>query len=92
MRREGMTYFEMAVEMGASMFTARHRAQEARRRGMDCPEDVRRMRSKAPNDEVLLRLLERGASPKRIAAAAGVSRTTVYYWRKRAMRRVGGKL
>lgn len=86
LRRRGMTYGEIADSLGVCLQTALKRCRTARERGMDCPEDVRRMRSKSPSNRDLLALIEAGASAKRIAAAAGVPRTTAYYWINRAKR------
>ena len=86
LRRRGMTYGEIGDATGVTLQTALKRCRIARERGMDCPEDVRRMRSKAPSNEDLLALIDAGASVKQIAAAAGVPRTTAYYWVNRAKR------
>ena len=86
-----MTYEEIGDAMGVTMQTALRRCRAARERGMDCPEDVRRVRSKAPTNESLLALLNAGASAKQIAAAAGVSRGAVYYWINRARREVSAR-
>lgn len=91
LRRRGMTYEEIANSLGVCPKTALRRCRAARKRGMDCPEDVRRVRSKAPTNGELLALLDAGASAKQIAAAAGVSRGTVYYWIERARREVSAR-
>lgn len=91
LRRRGMTYEEIANSLGVCPKTALRRCRAARERGMDCPEDVRRVRSKAPTNGELLALLDAGASAKQIAAAAGVSRGTVYYWINRARREVSAR-
>lgn len=91
LRRRGMTYEEIAYSLGVCPKTALRRCRAARERGMDCPEDVRRVRSKAPTNESLQALLNAGASAKQIAAAAGVSRGTVYYWIERARREVSAR-